>query len=74
MKVDNIMSHIISKETITDLRKKLNSKRTVDVYNACVDIRKNVSKTSSGINGLVFGGMIPVLLGVLKRTSAEQVQ
>ena len=63
----------VSGEMITEIKRKLYSKRSVDIYNACIDIRKKVIKTPRGIGRLVRDQVIPVLLGILKRTSDEQV-
>ena len=63
----------VSGEMITEIKRKLYSKRSVDIYNACIDIRKKVIKTPRGIDRLVRDQVIPVLLGILKRTSDEQV-
>ena len=67
------MNRDVSRGKIKEIKGKLNSKRSVDVYNACIDIRKNVIKTTRGIDRLVRDQVIPVLLGILKKTSAEQV-
>ena len=67
------MNRDVSREKMKEIKGKLNSRRSVDVYNACIDIRKNVIKTTRGIDRLVRDQVIPVLLGILKKTSAEQV-
>ena len=63
----------VSRETMTDLKRKLRSKKNADLYNACVEIRKNVIKIPQGVSRLVREHVIPILLNILKRTNTEQV-
>ena len=58
--------------SFTTILRKLQSRRGVDVYNACIELRKNVIKSPRGVAKLVRDNAIPILLGILRRT--EQVQ